>query len=172
MDMNPLTIKAVWGFNGTERPGAVYLAAIMAAHAQRKLPAFAIYGHDVQDVDDTSIPGDVAEKILLWAKAALAVGVMRGKSYVNIGGPCMGIAGSVVDAQMFQEYFGLRTEWLDQVEIERRIARKIIIRRNLSKLRPGVMFIAARDLMSMPAALLPIQLRKRPPNGIGSSCRP
>ncbi|NLM77130.1 MAG: L-fucose isomerase [Ruminococcaceae bacterium] len=125
MDMNPLTIKAVWGFNGTERPGAVYLAAVMAAHAQRKLPAFAIYGRDVQDATDTAIPDDVREKILLWAKAALAAGTMRGKSYVNIGGPCMGIAGSVIDPQMFQEYFGLRTEWLDQVEIERRVARGI-----------------------------------------------
>lgn len=125
MDMNPLTIKAVWGFNGTERPGAVYLAAVMAAHAQRKLPAFAIYGRDVQDSTDSSIPEDVSVKILLWAKAAIAAGTMKGKSYVNIGGPCMGIAGSYIDAQMFQEYFGLRTEWLDQVEIERRIARGI-----------------------------------------------
>lgn len=125
MDMNPLTIKAVWGFNGTERPGAVYLAAVMSAHAQRKLPAFAIYGRDVQDLDDTTIPDDVREKILLWAKAALAAGTMRGRSYVNIGGPCMGIAGSYVDAQMFQEYFGLRTEWLDQIEIERRVAHEI-----------------------------------------------
>jgi len=125
MDMNPLTIKAVWGFNGTERPGAVYLAAVMAAHAQRKLPAFAIYGRDVQDSTDSSIPEDVSSKILLWAKAAIAAGTMKGKSYVNIGGPCMGIAGSYIDAQMFQEYFGLRVEWLDQIEIERRIARGI-----------------------------------------------
>jgi len=125
MDMNPLTIKAVWGFNGTERPGAVYLAAVMAAHAQRKLPAFAIYGRDVQDLTDRAVPADVEEKILLWAKAAIAAGTLRGKSYVNIGSSCMGIAGSIVDAQMFQEYFGLRTEWLDQVEIERRIARGI-----------------------------------------------
>lgn len=125
MDMNPLTIKAVWGFNGTERPGAVYLAAVMAAHAQRKLPAFAIYGHDVQDATDSSVPQDVSDKILLWAKAALAAGTIKGKSYVNIGGSCMGIAGSYIDAQMFQEFFGLRTEWLDQVEIERRIARGI-----------------------------------------------
>jgi L-fucose isomerase len=125
MDMNPLTVKAVWGFNGTERPGAVYLAAVMAAHAQRKLPAFAIYGRDVQDATDTEMPDDVRGKILLWAKAALAAGTLRGKSYVNIGGPCMGIAGSTIDAQMFQEYFGLRSEWLDQVEIERRLARGI-----------------------------------------------
>ncbi len=125
MDMNPSTIKAVWGFNGTERPGAVYLAAVMAAHAQRKLPAFAIYGHDVQDSSDTSVPGDVKDKLLLWAKSAIAAGTLKGKSYVNIGGPCMGIAGSYIDAQMFQEYFGIRTEWLDQVEIERRIAHDI-----------------------------------------------
>lgn len=125
MDMNPLTIKAVWGFNGTERPGAVYLAAVLSAHAQRKLPAFSIYGHDVQDNDDTSVPDDVRDKILLWAKAALAAGTMKNKSYANIGGPCMGIASSYVNAQIFQEYFGLRTEWLDQVEIERRIAREI-----------------------------------------------
>ncbi len=125
MDMDPLTTKAVWGFNGTERPGAVYLAAVMSGHAQRKLPAFAIYGRDVQDADDTSVPEDVSGKILLWAKAAIAAGTMKGKSYVNIGGSCMGIAGSYVDAQVFQEYFGLRTEWLDQVEIERRIAREI-----------------------------------------------
>ncbi|HBP37870.1 MAG TPA: L-fucose isomerase, partial [Clostridiales bacterium] len=135
MDMNPLTIKAVWGFNGTERPGAVYLAAVMAAHAQRKLPAFAIYGHDVKDAADNTIPEDVEAKILLWAKAALAAGVMKGKSYVNIGGPCMGIAGSVIDAQMFQEYFGLRVEWLDQVEIERRIARNIYDPEEFAKAR-------------------------------------
>ena len=125
MDMNPLTVKAVWGFNGTERPGAVYLAAVMSAHAQRKLPAFAIYGRDVQDSDDTSVPDDVREKVLLWAKAALAAGTMKGKSYANIGGTCMGIAGSNINAQMFQEYFGIRTEWLDQVEIERRINENI-----------------------------------------------
>ena len=133
MDMNPLTIKAVWGFNGTERPGAVYLAAVMSAHAQRKLPAFSIYGRDVQDSDDTSVPDDVKEKILLWAKAALAAGTMKGKSYVNIGGTCMGIAGSYIDAQMFQEYFGLRTEWLDQVEIERRIVNNIFDQEEFEK---------------------------------------
>jgi len=125
MDMNPLTIKAVWGFNGTERPGAVYLAAVMAAHAQRKLPAFAIYGRDVQDSTDTSIPKDVSDKLLLWAKAAIAAGTMKGKSCASIGGPSMGIAGSNIDAQMFQEYFGMRVEWLDQIEIERRIAHGI-----------------------------------------------
>ena len=94
MDLDPLTIKAVWGFNGTERPGAVYLAAAMAAHAQRGLPAFSIYGHDVQDVDDNTIPADVAEKILRFARCAAAVGQMRNKAYVGIGAVAMGIAGS------------------------------------------------------------------------------
>ncbi len=125
MDQNPLTVKAVWGFNGTERPGAVYLAAVMAAHNQMGLPAFAIYGRDVQDMTDTDIPDDVRDKILLFAKAATAVGLMRGKSYCNIGSTCMGIAGSYVNAAMLQKTFGMRTEWLDQIEIERRIARGI-----------------------------------------------
>ena len=91
MDMDPTTIKAVWGFNGTERPGAVYLAAVLAGHAQKGLPAFGIYGHDVQDLDDTSIPNDVAEKILRFARCAVAVATMRGKSYLQIGSICMGI---------------------------------------------------------------------------------
>ncbi len=125
MDQNPLTIKAVWGFNGTERPGAVYLAAVMAAHAQVGLPAFAMYGHDVQDATDETIPEDVRVKLLTWAKAAISVGLMRGKSYVNVGGTCMGIAGSYVNASVFAKYFGIRTEWLDQIEIERRITRGI-----------------------------------------------
>ncbi len=125
MDMDPQTIKAVWGFNGTERPGAVYLAAVMAAHAQRGLPAFAIYGREVQDADDASIPEDVREKILMFAKAAMAAGYMKGKSYASIGGPCMGIAGSTPDPLMFQKYLGLRMEWLDQTEIERRLQRGI-----------------------------------------------
>ena len=120
-DMDPNTIKAVWGFNGTERPGAVYLAAVMAAHAQRGLPAFSIYGHDVQEADDTSIPADVAEKILRFAKGAVAVGWMKNKAYVNIGAVCMGIAGSYCDADVMQRYFGLRAEWVDEVEILRRI---------------------------------------------------
>lgn len=120
-DMDPKTIKAVWGFNGTERPGAVYLAAVLAAHAQRGLPAFSIYGHDVQDADDTSIPADVAEKILRFAKAAVAVGWMRNKAYVNLGGISMGIAGSFCDAEVFQKYFGMRAEWVDMTEIVRRI---------------------------------------------------
>ena len=121
MDMNPYYPKAVWGFNGTERPGAVYLAAVLAAHAQKGLPAFGIYGHDVQDLDDNSIPEDVAEKILRFARAAQAVATMRGKSYLSLGNTCMGIAGSIVNADFFQEYLGIRTEYADLVEILRRV---------------------------------------------------
>ena len=125
MDMNPNTIKAVWGFNGTERPGAVYLAAVMAAHAQRGLPAFSIYGHDVQDRTDTSIPEDVKEKILRFARAAIAVGQMRNKAYVNFGSVSMGIGGSYCDAGFMQKYLGIRAEWLDLTEILRRIKLEI-----------------------------------------------
>jgi L-fucose isomerase len=125
MDQNPDTVKAVWGFNGTERPGAVYLAAVMSAHSQMGLPAFAIYGRDVQDMDDTSIPGDVSEAILQFAECAAAAGYMRGKSYCNIGSVSMGIAGSYVNEAMLRKTFGLRTEWVDQIELERRIARGI-----------------------------------------------
>ena len=124
-DMDPNTIKAVWGFNGTERPGAVYLAAVMAAFAQKGLPAFSIYGHDVQDMDDKSVPADVAEKILRFAKAAVAVGWMKNKAYVNLGGVAMGIAGSYCNADMFQKYFGIRAEWVDMTEIVRRITLEI-----------------------------------------------
>lgn len=124
-DMDPQTIKAVWGFNGTERPGAVYLAAVMAAFAQKGLPAFSIYGHDVQDMTDTSVPADVAEKILRFAKASVAVGWMKNKSYVNLGGVAMGIAGSYCNADMFQKYFGIRAEWVDMTEIVRRITLEI-----------------------------------------------
>lgn len=120
-DMDPKTIKAVWGFNGTERPGAVYLSAVMAAHTQRGLPAFAIYGRDVQDADDSSIPDDVAEKLLRFAKCAIAVGWMRNKSYVNIGSISMGIMGSYCDISMFQKYFGMRAEFVDMTEVLRRI---------------------------------------------------
>lgn len=120
-DMDPKTIKAVWGFNGTERPGAVYLAAVMAAHAQRGLPAFSIYGHDVQDITDTSVPADVAEKLLRFARCAIAVGWMKNKAYVNLGGVAMGIAGSYCDAGVMQHTFGLRPEWVDLTEILRRV---------------------------------------------------
>ena len=121
MDLDPLTIKAVWGFNGTERPGAVYLAAAMAAHTQRGLPAFAIYGHDVQEADDTSVPDDVREKILRFARCAVAVGCMRNKAYVNIGGVAMGIGGSYCNSDFFQKYLGIRAEWVDMTEVLRRI---------------------------------------------------
>ncbi|MBR2479690.1 MAG: L-fucose isomerase, partial [Clostridia bacterium] len=124
-DMNPNTIKAVWGFNGTERPGAVYLAAVMAAYAQKGLPAFSIYGKDVQDMDDTTIPSDVSEKILRFAKSAVTVGWMKNKSYVNLGGVSMGIAGGYCDASMFQKYFGIRAEWVDMSDIIRRITLEI-----------------------------------------------
>ena len=121
MDMNPYWPKAVWGFNGTERPGAVYLAAVLAAHAQKGLPAFGIYGHDVQDLEDNSIPEDVAEKILRFARGAVAVAEMRGESYLSIGSGTMGIAGSIVDTNFFQKYLGMRNESVDEVEILRRM---------------------------------------------------
>ena len=121
MDMHPHWPKAVWGFNGTERPGAVYLAAVLAGHAQKGLPAFGIYGHDVQDLDDNTIPADVSEKILRWARAAVAVASMRGESYLSIGSQCMGIAGSIVDQNFFQEYLGMRNESVDETEILRRM---------------------------------------------------
>jgi len=121
MDMDPHTPKAVWGFNGTERPGAVYLAAVLAAHNQKGLPAFGIYGRDVQDSDDTSIPDDVKEKLLQFAKAGLAVATMRNKSYLSMGGVSMGIAGSIVDPNLFEEYLGMRVEYVDMTEFTRRI---------------------------------------------------
>lgn len=120
-DMNPNTIKAVWGFNGTERPGAVYLAAVLAAYAQKGLPAFSIYGHDVQDVGDRTVPADVAEKILRFARCAVAVGWMKNKAYLNIGGVSMGIMGAFCDTQVMQKYFGLRAEWVDMTELLRRM---------------------------------------------------
>lgn len=125
MDMDPMTIKGVWGFNGTERPGAVYLASVLASHAQKGLPAFGIYGHDVQNMDDTSIPDDVAEKILRFARSAVAVATMRGKSYLQIGSICMGIAGSIVNCDFFEEYLGMRVESVDEVEIIRRMTEGI-----------------------------------------------
>ena len=121
MDMDPTHPKAVWGFNGTERPGAVYLAAVLAAHAQKGLPAYGIYGHDVQDITDNSIPKYAAEKILRFARAAQAVATMRGKSYLSLGNTCMGIAGSIVDADFLQDYLGMRTEYASLVEILRRV---------------------------------------------------
>ena len=125
MDLDPKTLKAVWGFNGTERPGAVYLAAVMAAYAQKGLPAFSIYGRDVQDVGDNSLPSDVQEKILRFARCAIGVGWMENKAYVNLGSVSMGIAGSQCDAAMFQKYLGIRAEFVDMTEILRRITLEI-----------------------------------------------
>ncbi len=121
MDMDPSTPKAVWGFNGTERPGAVYLAAVLAGHTQKGLPAFGIYGRDVQDAVDTSIPEDVATKLLRFARAGLAVALMRGKSYLSMGGTSMGIAGSVIDPTFFEDYLGMRSEAIDMTEFVRRM---------------------------------------------------
>ena len=126
MDMDPLIPKAVWGFNGSDRPGAVYLAAVMAAHAQKGLPAFSIYGRDVQDLGDTTIPDDVQEKLLRFARAGLAVATMRGQSYLAMGGVSMGIAGSIVDQPFFEEYLGMRVETIDMTEFTRRIRREYL----------------------------------------------
>ena len=125
MDMDPMTIKGVWGFNGTERPGAVYLAAVLASHAQKGLPAFGIYGHDVQDATDTTIPDDVKEKLLRFGRAAVAAASMRGKSYLQIGSICMGIGGSIIDPNFIEEYLGMRVESVDEVEIIRRMTEGI-----------------------------------------------
>ena len=133
MDMNPHYPKAVWGFNGTERPGAVYLAAVLAAHAQKGLPAFGIYGQEVQDLDDNSIPDDVAEKLLRFARAAQAVATMRGKSYLSIGSVSMGIAGSIVDPNFFQDYLGMRNEQVESVEILRRMEEGIYDKEEFAK---------------------------------------
>jgi L-fucose isomerase len=125
MDMNPVLPKAIWGFNGTERPGAVYLAATLAAHNQMGLPAFGIYGRDVQDLGDEAIPEDVKERLLSFARAGLAAAIMRGKSYLAIGSVSMGIAGSIVVPDLFREYLGMRNEYVDSSEILRRIERGI-----------------------------------------------
>ncbi|MDT8432049.1 MAG: L-fucose isomerase, partial [Bacteroidales bacterium] len=125
MDTDTLVPKAIWGFNGTERPGAVYLAAALAGYNQKGLPAFGIYGRDVQDAGDTSVPGDVKDKILLFARAGLAVAMMRDKTYLSLGYTSMGIAGSMVDPDFFQKYLGMRTEFVDMTEILRRIEQEI-----------------------------------------------
>lgn len=125
MDTNPSIPKAVWGFNGTERPGAVYLAAALAGYSQKGLPAFGIYGQDVQDSTDTSIPEDVERKIMLFIQAGLTVALMRNKSYVSFGGTSMGIAGSILDQDFFQKYLGMRSEAMDMTEFLRRIDNNI-----------------------------------------------
>lgn len=133
MDMDPMTIKAVWGFNGTERPGAVYLASVLATHAQKGLPAFGIYGRDVQDADETDIPEDVKEKLLRFGRAAVAAATMRGKSYLQIGSICMGIGGSIIDPSFIEEYLGMRVESVDEVEIIRRMTNEIYDREEYKK---------------------------------------
>ena len=133
MDMDPLTQKAVWGFNGTERPGAVYLAAVLAAHAQKGLPAFGIYGREVQDASDTSIPADVAEKLLAFGRAAVAAGWLRGKSYLSVGSVAMGIAGSIVSPELFEDYLNMRCESVDSTEIIRRMEEGIYDKEEYAK---------------------------------------
>ena len=133
MDMDPLTIKGVWGFNGTERPGAVYLASVLATHTQKGRPAFGIYGHDVQNADDTEIPEDVKEKLLRFGRAAVAVASMRGKSYLQIGSICMGIGGSIIDPEFIEEYLGMRVESVDEVEVIRRMERGIYNKEEFEK---------------------------------------
>ena len=125
MDMDPTTIKGVWGLNATERPGAVYLASVLASHAQKGLPAFGIYGHEVVDADDTNIQDDIKEKLLRFGRAAVAVATMRGKSYLQIGSVCMGIGGSIIDSDFLESYLGLRVESVDEVEIIRRMSEGI-----------------------------------------------
>ncbi len=125
MDMNPFIPKAIWGFNGTERPGAVYLAATLAAHNQMGLPAFGIYGRDVQDLGDETIPADVKDRLLAFAKSGLAIAIMRGQSYLAIGSVCMGISGSIVDPDFFRQYLGMRNEYVDSSEVLRRVEKKI-----------------------------------------------
>lgn len=125
MDMDPKTIKGVWGLNATERPGAVYLASVLAAHARKGLPAFGIYGRDVQEKDDENIPEDVKEKLIRFGRAAVAAATMRGKSYLQIGATCMGISGSSIDPDFFEEYLGMRIESVDEVEVLRRIDQEI-----------------------------------------------
>ncbi|MDR0422067.1 MAG: L-fucose isomerase [Proteiniphilum sp.] len=133
MDMNPYYPKAVWGFNGTERPGAVYLAAVLASHSQKGLPAFGIYGREVQDIQDNTIPEDVAEKLLRFARAAQAVATIRGRSYLSVGSVSMGIAGSIVNPDFFQKYLGVRNESVDSTEILRRIQEGIYDRQEFEK---------------------------------------
>ena len=133
IDMNPTRPKAIWGFNGTERPGAVYLAAALAGHAQKGLPAFSIYGHEVQESDDKSIPKDVQERLLRFARSGLAVSHMQGKSYLSIGGVSMGIAGSVIDENFFQDYLGMRNEYVDMSEVNRRLQEDIFDREEFEK---------------------------------------
>ena len=153
MDMDPLTIKAVWGFNGTERPGAVYLASVLASYAQKGLPAFGIYGKDVMDADNTEIPADVAEKMLRFMRAAVAAATMRGKSYLQIGSITMGIAGSIIDPDFFEDYLGMRVESVDEVEIIRRMNEKIYDKKEYEKALKWVKENCRPDFDKNPAEL-------------------
>ena len=145
MDMDKHTIKGVWGFNGTERPGAVYLAAVLAAHAQKGLPAFGIYGRDVQEADATEIPEDVKVKLLRFGRAAVAAATMRGKSYLQVGSVTMGIAGSIIDSAFMEEYLGMRVESVDEVEIIRRMTEGIYDEKEYEKHFHGQSLIAKKD---------------------------
>ena len=147
MDMDPHTIKAVWGFNGTERPGAVYLASVLATHAQKGLPAFGIYGHDVCGADETDIPADVREKLLRFGRAAVATASMRGKSYLQIGSICMGIGGSIIDSDFIESYLGMRVESVDEVEIIRRMTEGVYDQQNMKRLLHGRRNIARKALI-------------------------
>ncbi len=138
MDMNPNRPNAIWGFNGTERPGAVYLAAVLAAHNQKGIPAFGIYGREVQDIDDNSIPEDVQEKILRFAQSGIAVAMLKDKSYLSIGSVSMGIAGSMVDEDFFQDYLGMRNEYVDMSEYIRRINEEIYDKEEFEQAYRGV----------------------------------
>ena len=153
MDMDKDTIKAVWGFNGTERPGAVYLASVLASHAQKGLPAFGIYGHDVQDASDTEIPEDVKEKLLRFGKAAVAAATMRGKSYLQIGSICMGIGGSIIDPNFIEDYLGMRVESVDEVEIIRRMTEEIYDVKEYEKALAWVKETCVEGLDKNPEAL-------------------
>ena len=160
MDMEKDTIKAVWGFNGTERPGAVYLASVLATHAQKGLPAFGIYGHEVQDCDDTSIPKDVEEKLLRFGRAAVAAATMRGKSYLQIGSICMGIGGSIIDCDFIEDYLGMRVESVDEVEIIRRMTEEIYDKAEFEKAMAWVKANCIEGFDKNPAELQQSRERK------------
>jgi len=160
MDMEKDTIKAVWGFNGTERPGAVYLASVLATHAQKGLPAFGIYGHEVQDCDDTSIPEDVTEKLLRFGRAAVAAATMRGKSYLQIGSICMGIGGSIIDPDFIEDYLGMRVESVDEVEIIRRMTEEIYDKADYEKALAWVKETCIEGFDKNPAELQKSRERK------------
>ena len=162
MDMDPNTIKGVWGFNGTERPGAVYLAAVLAGHAQKGLPAFGIYGHEVQDRDQVAeIPDDVKEKLLRFGRAAVAVATMRGKSYLQIGSQCMGIAGSIIDQDFIESYLGMRVESVDEVEILRRMEEGIYNEEEYQRALAWTKNIARWDVMIILISLSSATKRKK-----------